>query len=560
MNSDSVAAIFAIRLLIQQHGALTPVAMDLVEEKLQILGAELNGASTSCPNGSGGVVSEGDTTFSDSPWFEPQPLTDALPPVESFAPDLLPDDLRPWVLDIAERTQAPIEYVAVSATVSLGEALGRKIAVRPKRLDDWCEFPNLWGAVIGPPSWMKSPALDEGKRPLSIIESSMLRNFDIVRREWEADAASAKVKREGARDRARKAAAKREVFDRDSLVADIIPDEPQPPRLIVNNATVPALCEVLRANPNGVLVYRDELSGLIAELDQEGMEGSRAFYLTGWSGKEGYVEDRIGRGTNLRVPYVCLSLLGGIQPSRVAPLLRETLATGGSDGFLPRFSLIVWPDCPGEYRAIDREPNYEAMEHAHSVYKRLHELEPAKVGAETIDGLSPFLRLDAAAAEAFTAWDVELRNRLRFGLDDGALAAHLGKYPKMVCALALLDHLASGGTGAIGQRAVLRALAWSQFLESHARRLYASQGQSHVDAARSLLNRIKRRDIGSTFKLREVYRRGWAHLSDFKAAEAAADLLESKGYLRVSQIQSGEAGGRPTSEYRVNPLVLKAAS
>src|SRR5262249_16019972 len=136
-----------------------------------------------------------------------------------------------------------------------------------------------------------------------------------------------------------------------------IPEEPMPPRLIANDATVPALCEVLRANPNGVLVFRDELAGLIAELDREGMEGSRGFYLTGWSGKEGHTQDRILRGTNLRVPFVCLSVLGGIQPARVAPLLRDSIATGGGDGFLARFSLTVWPDSPGEYRSIDRDPN-----------------------------------------------------------------------------------------------------------------------------------------------------------------------------------------------------------
>jgi hypothetical protein len=263
-------------------------------------------------NSSVSSVSEGSGVSQDTPWQEPEALVDALSPVMKFDQELLPEALCPWVLDITERTQAPIEYVAVSALVSAGAALGRKVAVRPKRLDDWYEFPNLWGAVVGPPSWMKSPALDEGKRPLAIIESDLLANFDLLHREWEADSECAKVMRDGARDRARKAAAKGDEFDKQSLVAQLIPDEPQPQRLIVNNATIPALCEVLRFNQNGVLVYRDELSGLIAELDQEGMEGARSFYLTGWSGKEPYVEDRIGRGTNLRVPAVCLSLLGGI--------------------------------------------------------------------------------------------------------------------------------------------------------------------------------------------------------------------------------------------------------
>lgn len=492
----------------------------------------------------------------EPPHLDPTPLADALPPVEVFMPELIPDSLRAWVMDVAARTQAPVEYVAVSAMVSLGAALGRRIAVRPKRRDDWCEFANLWGAVVGPPSWMKSPALDEGKRPLTIIEARGLEGFEVTHREWEADDAAAKVKRDGAKDRARKAARGRKGFDKMELVAEPIPEEPQPPRLIVNDATVPALCDVLRANPNGVLVFRDELAGLIAELDREGMEGSRGFYLTGWSGKEGHTQDRILRGTNLRVPHVCLSLLGGIQPARVAPLLKESIATGGGDGFLARFSLIVWPDSPGEYRAIDRAPDADARGTAHGVYERLHAMIPASVGAEMVDGMAPFLRFGPAAAEHFTTWDVELRNRLRFGGDDGALAAHLGKYPKAVCGLALLAHLADGGTGDISESAVLRALAWSEFLESHARRLYACLGQAHIDAARSLLRRLRRGDLSSPFTLREVYRRGWANLPDADAARAAADVLESHHYIYGKPLETGSSGGRPTVEYHVNPVVL----
>ncbi len=173
--------------------------------------------------GSVGLGGTGRGTVGISAWLDPKPLADALPPVESFTPELIPDSLRAWVMDVAERTQAPVEYVAVSAMVSLGAALGRKIAVRPKRLDDWCEFANLWGAVVGPPSWMKSPALDEGKRPLTVIEARLLEGYEFTHREWEADDASAKVKRDGAKDRARKAARGGKGFDKMELVAEPIP-------------------------------------------------------------------------------------------------------------------------------------------------------------------------------------------------------------------------------------------------------------------------------------------------------------------------------------------------
>ena len=100
----------------------------------------------------------------------------------------------------------------------------------------------------------------------------------------------------------------------------------------------------------------------------------------------------------------------------------------------------------------------------------------------------------------------------------------------------------------------MRALAWSDFLESHARRLYASLGQAHVDSARSLLRRLRRGDLASPFTLREVYRRGRAHLADAETARAAADILESKGWIRCATAEPSGAG-RPSLAYHAHPSV-----
>jgi putative DNA primase/helicase len=400
---------------------------------------------------------------------------------------------------------------------------------------------------------MKSPAIEEGMRPLRVIDDAALETFGNAHREWEAAFEVARAKYEGAKDRARRAASKGDEIDQRALIKPTVPEEPRLSRLIINDATVPALVELLRENPDGVLVFRDELAGLIAQLDREGMEGSRTFFMSGWTGKEGYTQDRIIRGTNLRVPHVCLSMLGGIQPARVAPLLRDCLATGGGDGFLSRFSLAVWPDSPGEYRAIDRGPNQEARRQAHAVYQRLRSLSPEAVGAVFEEGSAPFLRLDAGAFETFMTWDVQLRNHLRFDAEDSALAAHLGKYPKMVCALALLCHLADGLTGPVTNRAVERALAWAKLLESHARRIYASLAHANIVAARALRRRLQRGDLSSPFTVREVYRKGWAHLADREAAQAAADVLEARNWLRSEML---ETGGRRTVVYHAHPGVL----
>jgi putative DNA primase/helicase len=125
-----------------------------------------------------------------------------------------------------------------------------------------------------------------------------------------------------------------------------------------------------------VLAYRDELIGLLKSLDREGMEGARAFYLSAYSGKEAHVYDRIGRGLNIRVEHVCVSMLGSIQPSVIGRYLREAFDNGGGDGLLSRFSLLVWPDVSGKWRNVDRWPDSDSRQAANALFERMDNLEP----------------------------------------------------------------------------------------------------------------------------------------------------------------------------------------
>ena len=54
-----------------------------------------------------------------------------LSPVPAFAADLLPDAMRPWVEDIAERMQCPLDFPAVGAMIALAGAVGRRSAFAP---------------------------------------------------------------------------------------------------------------------------------------------------------------------------------------------------------------------------------------------------------------------------------------------------------------------------------------------------------------------------------------------------------------------------------------------
>jgi Protein of unknown function (DUF3987) len=115
-----------------------------------------------------GFVSSSSTSFS---WPDPEPLPEGLLPVDAFASEFMPDRLAPWVDDIANRLQCPPDYVGVSAMVALGGLLGRRIGVRPQQKTDWMELPNVWGAFIGRPGMLQSPAMGEALKPIHHLEA-----------------------------------------------------------------------------------------------------------------------------------------------------------------------------------------------------------------------------------------------------------------------------------------------------------------------------------------------------------------------------------------------------
>lgn len=121
-----------------------------------------------------------------SEWPVREPLPDDLPGVMPFDDELLPSTFRPWIVDIAERLQCPPDFPAVAAMIALGVIVGRKVGIRPKRQDDWLVVPNLWGAVIGRPSVMKSPAIREPLKVLERLEVEGRNNFQAAQLDYEA--------------------------------------------------------------------------------------------------------------------------------------------------------------------------------------------------------------------------------------------------------------------------------------------------------------------------------------------------------------------------------------
>jgi putative DNA primase/helicase len=492
------------------------------------------------------------------PWGDPILLPNALPPVEPFVEELLPEALRPWVTDISERMQCPPDFPAVAVMVCLGAVVGRQMGIRPKRYDDWLVVPNLWGAVVGRPSIMKSPAIAEPIKMLERLEID-------ARKEWESELrafAARQLLAEASLKQAKQSIAKALKAGRDAtqIAAEAVGDgeeeEPRRRRYITNDSTVEKLGELLRDNPRGILTFRDELVGLLQSLDREGRESSRAFYLEGWNGAGRFTFDRIVRGT-VEIEAACISVLGGIQPGPLSTYLAQALGNGaGDDGLLQRHQLLVWPDSPREWRNVDRWPDTEAKRAAWAIHQRLDSLDAAALGAQQgEDDPIPWLRFTPEAQKEFNAWRTALEARLRTDELPPAVESHLAKYRSLVPSLALLSHLADYPEGGpVGHDALLRACAWAEYLESHARRLYAQALSPDVAAAIELDRHLG--DLPEPFTARDVYLKGW-HLLDQAGTAGALAVLADLNRIRGSKT---DGPGRPTMLYRVNPALRRYSS
>jgi hypothetical protein len=73
---------------------------------------------------------------------------------------------------------------------------------------------------------------------------------------------------------------------------------------------------------------------------------------------------------------------------------------------------------------------------------------------------------------------VDFEQGLRAEEDHPVLLSHFAKYRSLMPSLALIGHLIDGvddrTTGRVSRAARARAVAWCEYLEGHARRLYAT--------------------------------------------------------------------------------------
>lgn len=207
-------------------------------------------------------------------------------PKGTFPLDTLPTVLKNYMIEAAHSLSVALEMLVLPVLTAVGAAIGNSRSIQLK--DDYHESAAIYGAVVAETGSMKSPSLTAAVRPLQGLDTDSHRT-------WTSD------------------------------------------------VTVEAIGSLLEANPQGFLIVKDELVGLVTSLNQykSGKGSDRQFYLSAWSGTSLRVDRKGGSGTaplHLHVSKPFLSIIGCIQPD-VLPSLKAD----AEDGFVERL-LFAWPE------------------------------------------------------------------------------------------------------------------------------------------------------------------------------------------------------------------------
>ncbi|WP_197469002.1 YfjI family protein [Oleiphilus sp. HI0125] len=486
------------------------------------------------------------SAFEHSSYPEVAKLT--IPDVSVAALDMgcLPPVLKRFVEDGAMRMQAPVDFIVVAALCSVGAAIGTSIRVQPKAMDTRYQIvPTLWGAIIGDPSSMKSPSISFALNPIQSLEGEMRIGHKNAELEYKANKKIFDMKLKqveaGLATGSKKGVGEAAYADL-ALMLESEPEQPTEPRLVVNDSTVPKLGVLMNQNPRGLILVRDELAGWLAGMQGETAGVDRAFYLEAYNGTGSYTYDRISRD-KVHIERCCLSVLGGIQPSKLKPLVSDAISGKEDDGFLQRLQLAVWPAKNKTRTYVDRTFDEQA------------ELQFKRSLRSLLSG-SPddpkVLRFSCEAQMLFQIWWENLQQELA-NVDSELFQAFKIKQEKTICSIAcIFELLESPSSGDISKNSFEKASVFVRYLETHAKKIYRLDENPELSSAMLLCAR--RRKINEEFTARELQRKGWPGLKTAQQVRLTLECLEEHGYLiSAIGITTPSVGNQAKKTYAWNP-------
>ncbi len=420
----------------------------------------------------------------------------------------------------------------------------------------WSEPLTIWTCVVAQSGDRKTPALKVSTRTLDHIEKENEFIISDKRLAHETKAQKSKeVLKKWKEDR--EAAAENGTEPPIMPAEALEPGDFIEPRLYVNDPTIEKLTPLLLARPRGMILIRDELAGLFANMNRYSGGNDRPFWLEAWNGGR-YVVERVSGSTV--VPHLLVGVIGGFQPDKLSRAFK-----GDEDGMSGRF-LYTWPSTP-DYRPLSQE----ATEFEPELINALTAL--IRLPAEDAEGnfipVEKWLDDDAIEEfEAFRQWSDKTKRGLS-GLEQQWFVKGETYVLRLTATLSYLawsisksDPTSTGYTsitGALEPRTIAKEYMvaairlWRDFFWPHAKACLRQIGLSekHKDA-RVVLKWIKAHRL-TEVSIKDVRRNIFGQKLDAEETERLLDTMAKAGWFKK---HTTETAGRPRHRWEVNPQIF----
>ena len=472
----------------------------------------------------------------------------------------LPFTFRKWCFDHAKRLNVPPEMIFAPLICIMGSLIGRKLVIRPKKKDHWEEYGNIWCLIIAPPGTKKSPAISISTRLLGKLEEKEAEKAKAQRDQNAPKIISLKAKIKQLKNLIHQCSKEENEIDHERLAHELAKKDKEltrleviPKRFSTNGFTVEKLIDLIVENPNGLLLFRDEISAFFESFKKQGHETDRQFFLEGWNGNGSFNYDTISRGTK-SVKGICLSLLGGIQPSLIKDILNEMRNGRSNDGFIQRFQLIIYPNGDLTAKYVDEGVCPKEDQKILDFLEQIANLESEKHGKLDERSTIHFSSLDEEAYLAFSGY-MDSHEKEISEAEDSPYKNHLSKFNKLLPSLILIfhviDNLETKRTNIKVQKHIVdMSIMWTELFKAHAKKLYDTEYCFEAICGFALAQKIVDKKVQDGIGLRAIYKNCWTNLKTQSEVEFAANFLQKHNWLQVVEVKP--TSGRPSSILKFN--------
>lgn len=224
----------------------------------------------------------------------------AILPVDGLSPNAT-EMLR----KVASSLQCPVDIALSAMFTTVGVAMGKRVIIDDGK---YRNYPCLWVCVVAPSGSNKSTPIRFFLQPLKDRDSY---NYGVYREELRAY-------RQAGDDKG---------------------DKPVFKQYVISDSTPEARNQVLSVNPNGILLYRDELKGMIDDFCRYAKSGELSQMLSMFDSDTIVVNRKSDEPLLIKDPF--MSIIGSIQPS----VLVDTFGNDNmmNNGFNQRW-LFCYPE------------------------------------------------------------------------------------------------------------------------------------------------------------------------------------------------------------------------